>query len=161
MPAPLPDTTLQRYLDALADSGVRSTAAKAVGLNPVTIYRRSQSDPEFAAVEAEAMELAADKLEEEARRRALEGVTNIKYTKDGESYEETRFSDTLMVFLLKGARPDKFADRQKSELSGPGGRAIDMTDTSMAARIASIIDAARQRKAQGDKIDVVLVDPFS
>lgn len=33
-------------------------------------------------------------------------------------------SDTLMIFLLKARRPDKYKERRASELSGPGGGPI-------------------------------------
>lgn len=70
----------------------------------------------------EATDEAADLLEEEARRRAVEGVFRFKFDKNGnplvdprtsEPYQELEYSDTLLIFLLKGARPEKFCDRQR------------------------------------------------
>jgi hypothetical protein len=156
---PIPDGMLQAYLEALAESGVRSSAAQAVGLKYYQVYNRRQSDTVFAAAEDMALEQAADTLEAEAWRRARDGVPRRKFAGSGENvieYEETNFSDTLLIFLLKGARPDKFKDRVASEMSGPGGKAIDINDTSAAARIAGILDAARQRKVTAEDID-----PFS
>ena len=42
-------------------------------------------------------------------------------------------SDTLLIFMLKARRPEKFKDRQSHEHSGPGGgpieaRAMDLKD---------------------------------
>jgi hypothetical protein len=158
MSAHITDTQLQAYLDALAETGVRSTATAKAGISYKVVHAR-RSDPVFAEAEALALEQAADAMEVEARRRAMEGVENIRFEGKGEDrreYIETRYSDTLMIFLLKGARPDKFKDRVASEMSGPGGKAIDINDTTAAARIAGILDAARQRKVAAEDID-----PFS
>ena len=36
-------------------------------------------------------------------------------------------SDTLMIFMLKARRPEKYKERRASELSGPGGRPIQQS----------------------------------
>lgn len=144
------DELLQSYLDILRDAGTRVKAARQAGIAYATVMARRRDDPEFAAAEDEALDEAADLLEAEARRRAFEGVERTKIVNVGgeaREYVETTYSDTLLMFLLKGQRPDKFADRTKSELSGPGGKEIEINDTTAAARIAGLLEAAKQRKA--------------
>lgn len=64
----------QAFLAALADTGVLSAAAELASVERTTVWRRRQNDPEFAKACEEALKLAADALEQEARRRALEGA---------------------------------------------------------------------------------------
>jgi len=76
-------------------------------------------DEDYASRAQEAWESYTDRLEEEARRRAIDGVKRFKFHKGdpithpetGEPYFEHYHSDTLLIFLLKGHRPEKYADR--------------------------------------------------
>lgn len=64
----------QTFLKTLAETGVISAAADLACIDRVTVWRRRQRDATFAAACEEALKLAADALEQEARRRALEGA---------------------------------------------------------------------------------------
>jgi hypothetical protein len=64
----------QPFLAALSVTGVLLTAANLANIDRVAVWRRRQSDPEFAKACEDAIKQAADALEEEARRRALEGA---------------------------------------------------------------------------------------
>lgn len=87
------------FLAALADTGnVRMSCIRAQ-VSSQTAYAHKESDPAFRAHWDEAMENATDILEFEARRRAL-GKKDADPTKV--------HSDTLMIFLLKAHRPEKF-----------------------------------------------------
>jgi hypothetical protein len=79
-----------------------------------------ENDPDFVEAEQVAMSNFADRLEREAVRRAVRGIRKKKFTGKGEAvidpdtgeqYIEREFSDTLLIFMLKGARPDKYKDR--------------------------------------------------
>lgn len=63
------------------------------------------------------MRLAATNLEDEALRRAKDGLRRLKFGKDGlplndpetnKPYTEYEYSDTLLMFLLKGLLPEKY-----------------------------------------------------
>lgn len=73
----------------------------------------------YAAAFADAQDDAADSLEAEATRRARLGVSEPIYQGGKLVGYKRNFSDTLLIFLLKGLRPEKFKDRH--EHSGPGG----------------------------------------
>ena len=88
----------ERFLAGLEASGNVSAAARAAGIHRCTAYERRQSDQAFAAAWVQALEAATDALEEEARRRATTGQ-----------------SDVLLIFLLKAHRPSKFRDNVKHE----------------------------------------------
>ena len=56
-------------------------------------------------------------------RRAKDGLVKYKFKRDGtplehpvtgEPYYELEYSDTLLIFLLKAARPHKFRDNAKA-----------------------------------------------
>lgn len=149
---PKTDEDRQAYLDALCETGVQTYALRKAGQSYSSLQKWRQ-DPQFLEAEQLAKDEAADLLEAEAFRRAHQGVTRTKFNgtgKDAVEYEEQAYSDTLMIFLLKGARPDKFKERTSTELSGAGGKPIEMNDTTAAARLAAILDSAKQRAASAD-----------
>ena len=66
-------------------------------------------------------------LEDEAIRRAKDGVREKPVYQGGKLVGHVQeYSDTLLIFLLKGARPEKYRDRVQQELSGPGGQTIQL-----------------------------------
>lgn len=99
------------FLAALAECGILSQAAEAAGVDRVTVWRRRQDDAEFARACDEAIDMAADKLEGEARRRALEGVEEPVYQGGQLIGTKTVYSDSLLALLLKGRRKRVFAER--------------------------------------------------
>ena len=137
------------YLAALAEHGIRTDAALVAKIDRVNVWRREKSDPEFAALVEEAMEQAADKLEREARRRAIEGVEEPVYQGGQLVGTKLVFSDNMLGLLLKGRRKKVFADR--TEITGADGGAIKHADeTSRSARVAQLIELARIRKEAED-----------
>ena len=78
-----------------------------------------QTDAGFALSFQDALDEAADMLEAEAWRRALEGVAEpvVKSGKPvidpntGQTMMVRRYSDALLMLLLRGSRPGKFAAR--------------------------------------------------
>ena len=61
---------------------------------------------------ADALEEAADRLEMEAFRRAVEGIGEDRFFKGDVVGRVTRYSDRLLMFLLKARRPDRFDGTQ-------------------------------------------------
>lgn len=107
------------YLAALVETGGNvKRAAEIAGVNRTTPYTDQwREDPEFAAALPIAKRLGADALEAEAIRRARDGVEEpVGWYKGQPGGYVTRYSDTLLIFLLKGAKPSKYQDRM--ELSG-------------------------------------------
>ena len=69
-----------------------------------------------------AREEAADTLEAEARRRAIEGVEEPVFHKGQRVGTVRKYSDLLLIFLLKGVRPQKFRDNyQRAGTGAPDG----------------------------------------
>ena len=153
---PHDDTTKQAFLDALAKTGNVGLSLRASGIasrQTVNAWRRD--DEVFSAAYDEAIEDANDTLEAEAHRRAVEGVTRLKALGSGENMtivEEVSYSDTLLLALLKANKPEKFAERSKTELTSPDGSFKPDSSTESAARIAALLDEARRRREAGDPL---------
>jgi len=86
-------------------------------------YYWLKQDPVYAEAFAEAQGMVATQLEDEAIRRAL-GWEETHYTLQARSYDVTKHSDTLLIFLLKGAMPKKYGD--KVTHTGKDGGPIDV-----------------------------------
>jgi hypothetical protein len=104
----------QRFLEALADTGSVSTAASVAGTSRTRVYELRKADPTFASAWQEAEENSVDRLEDEARRRALEGVPELlvsagKLVRDDEDKPITvrRYSNSLLLGLIRAHRPPR------------------------------------------------------
>ena len=99
------------FLTELASSCNVSHAIRAAGVSRATAYDARTDDAAFADMWAKARAIGAEVLEDEAIRRAHEGWDE-PITYKGEITDTVRkFSDTLLIFLLKGAMPDKYRER--------------------------------------------------
>ena len=113
------------FLEAFALTGNVSESAKAAGVGRSTVYDARESDKAFAAAWDEAEEDAADRLERVALERAVDGVAEPVYYKGQLAGAVRRYSDTLLIFLLKARRPEKFRERYDHQHSGSVGITLD------------------------------------
>ena len=112
------------FLTTLGQTGNASAACRASGLSRRQLNLLKQRDPVFATAYGEALDEAADVLEAEAWRRALEGIAQpvmkagqpVLDQSTGEAVTVRRYSDPLLVLLLRGCKPAKFS--QRSAASG-------------------------------------------
>lgn len=106
------------FLAALETSGGNVTdAAKTAGFSRRAAYEWREDDAEFAAEWDEAVEAGTDQLEQEARRRAYEGVDEPVFYQGAECGTVRKYSDTLLIFLLKGRRPEKYRERVQIDVN--------------------------------------------
>ena len=115
------------FLAAYAKSGNISTAAEAAGIDRRRHYEWLADDPDgsYAAAVAAAYDQAGDYLEEKARQRATEGWEEPVWYQGDEVGRVRKYSDTLLIFLLKGAKPDKYRERGTFEHTGKDGGPIE------------------------------------
>jgi hypothetical protein len=99
------------YLVALCRTGRFGSAARAAGIDVRTAYNWRKADPLFEKFEDEAVEVAARLGEDEAWRRATQGVLEPVYQGGVLVGYKRVLSDTLLIFMLKGARPEKYRER--------------------------------------------------
>ena len=100
----------EQFLQALADSGSVTTAVATAGTSRTRVYELRKTDAVFAAAWDEAEEIAIDRLQDEARRRAIEGVAEplsagkLVRGDDDQPIMVQRYSDNLLLALLKARR---------------------------------------------------------
>ena len=99
------------FLDALMQHGNVSRAARTAKISRMQLYRDRAADPEFAAAWQAAQQTGLDSLED---------VANVRARRD---------SDTLLIFLLKAHRPEKYRETTKHiNVNLTPEQARDMTD---------------------------------
>jgi hypothetical protein len=103
------------FIEALRETGNVTKASESLLVAPKTFYAYRKSDPDFAAAwdsaYADGQQRLADDLEHEAITRATSGK-----------------SDTLLIFLLKGLKPDKYRERYEQRLTGHEGGPIEFVN---------------------------------
>jgi hypothetical protein len=108
----------ERFLNGLRKGWSPAKAAAAVNVARDTVLDWRQNDPDFKARWDSAIEEGTDLLEDEARRRAAEGVERGIYHAGEKIDTELVYSDTLMTLMLKGRRPKVYNRATDITLSG-------------------------------------------
>ena len=120
MPKRKTDTSVhlkkRAFLSAYVKTGTVAGAASAARIGRTSHYEWLEKDKEYASSFAEAKEEATDNLEQEARRRAVDGVLEPVFWQGELVGRVRKYSDTLLIFLLKGAHPGKY--RENVRLTG-------------------------------------------
>lgn len=110
------------FLEHFRQHGNISAACKHIGISRRTHYLWMKEYEDYAQKFNEACEAAVDAMEQEAVRRAVDGVPRYKFfqgapimhptEKDAEGnavpYVEHEYSDDLLKFCLMGGRPEKY-----------------------------------------------------
>lgn len=104
-----------KFLSVLSECGNVTRAAEESSLNRQFLYRYKAQDEAFSAAWEEAAEIGAKRLEDEARRRAVEGWQEPVWYQGDQVGTVRKYSDTLLICLLKAHHPEKYADRQKMD----------------------------------------------
>jgi hypothetical protein len=131
------------FLSELAKTGNLSLACHASEMTRRQVGALRKVDEDFGQAYLEAMDDAVDRLEAEAWRRALDGIEQKlfqagKLVVDPETNQPIilrRYSDPLLVMLLKGSRPDKYHAR--------GAAAFPLDAAGLIKEIASDDDPPR------------------
>jgi hypothetical protein len=121
------------FLGALEVSGNISAAARRAGVGRATAYRHRQAEPEFRSGWDEALEVATDALEDEARRRAVEGWEEPVFQGGQEVGRIRKYDSTLLIFLLKAHRPEVYRDNAAVQHSGDLTIRVEYSDEVLAA----------------------------
>ena len=135
------DEKRAKSVASLAEGNSIARAAGDAGIGRTTAYEWREADAAFAQAWDDAVEAGTDALEDEAVKRAKSG------------------SDTLLIFMLKARRREKFAERPirlaLPQIDGAADvlRAYAETISAMArgeitpdeaARVASVLEAKRK-----------------
>ena len=99
-----------RFLTVLERTGNVTAAAKAARVTRTTAYDERERSKEFAAAWKEAVEAAIEGMELEAHRRAVKGTLKPVFYKGDVCGKIREYSDTLLIFMLKAHKPEKYRD---------------------------------------------------
>lgn len=126
------------FLTAYSTVATISHAAKLVGIDRSTHYDWLDTDPQYKEAFEEAKLTACDNLEAEARRRAMVGCEEVIYYQGVECGRVRKYSDTLLIVLLKANMPERYIERRAIEHAGTVGvktavvPAEELTDVELA-----------------------------
>jgi len=132
------------FLVHLRNTGNVSAAARAAGTCRSRCYEWRRRDHVFAAAWVDALEEAADRLEMEAFRRAVTGVGEERFFQGRVVGEVTRYSDSLLMFLLRARRPARFGASVLTDASDTGMENDDRYVAELRRRMEGL---CRQRNA--------------
>lgn len=85
------------------------------------VYRWRQEDPDFKDAFEEARACGRESLIDEAHRRAYEGLDEPVFYKGEEVAKVTKYSDTLLMFLIKQSDPS-YREHFQIDHGNAGGR---------------------------------------
>ena len=145
---------LTAFCAALAETCNVGKACAAVGISRMTAYTWRKDMPDFAQAWDDAMKAGLLALEDEAHRRAFDGVDEPVFYKGDECGTIRKYSDTLAIFLLKAHNPEKYRDNSKVELSGSLA-VTSMTDDEIRAELAALTAGGVLPPGDDDVSDLV------
>lgn len=122
------ETKKRAFLAAYAHTGRITQAARSAQVNWRNHYNWLHADATYAKAFRQAQQMAGDWLEDEAIRRAKEGVLRPIHYKGAHTDDVVEFSDTLLIFLLKGAKPEKYRDNVHVQQEVSGDVTVTWTD---------------------------------
>ncbi len=108
------------YLSELRRTGINPRACLVANVSRCTVWKHRRRYPEFAEAEERALTAFRMPIENEIRRRAIEGVERT-ITVAGKKEVVREYSDRLLVLMLKRFIPeyrDSFKEDQRTEHSG-------------------------------------------
>lgn len=136
------------FLDALRDTGNITIACRACNISRQAAYDARINDPDFADRWDDAIHHATEILEYECRRRALEGFLEPVYYAGKQVGTIRKFSDTLAIFLLKAARPQKYRDNVSIDVNANVEKLVKIINETCPEKASEI-----RRRIQEDFLD--------
>jgi hypothetical protein len=130
----------KRFLDELVKNGSLSLSGRLVGVGRETVLAHRKKFPEFDEQVRNALAEAGDLLEAEARRRGFDGVDEpvihqgvpsgqwvnerglpVSHLTPGAVFiplTVKKYSDTLLMFMLRALKPKRFRENHKIDIEG-------------------------------------------
>lgn len=112
---PPSDEAIEAFLLALMEYPSIKNACEMSGLTYAQVAKLRRDSEDFAAALDEARRMGMDHLEDAAVQRAVRGVEKPVFYQGTECGTVTEYSDTLLMFLLKAERPDKYREPKASD----------------------------------------------
>lgn len=100
------------FFVAFADSGLVKDACSFAGISRQTAYEERKTNPHFAERWEDVEEDTTQQMEREAIRRGMEGVAEpVIFKGEDTGISIQKYSDTLLIFMLKARRPETYRER--------------------------------------------------
>ena len=109
------------YCIELSKHGLKGQAARTVGLTLQTIQKHRKVDPDFAIMEAEALEEYRDAIVGHVGTLALEGTLRRRFNRDGEVVEEWIEYPTRLIELEAKRLEPAYREKQTLDVNMSGG----------------------------------------
>jgi len=106
------------FLTALASCGNVTEACRIADVSRNAMYMWKSDEPDFATQWKKYLAAGTELLEDEAIRRAREGWDEPVFHQGAIAGSIRKYSDTLLIFLLKGQMKEKYGDKQTIEHTG-------------------------------------------
>lgn len=116
------------FIEWFSEYASISRAAKKAKIHRSVIYDWLKKEKAFKKLFEDACEAALGSLEDEAVRRAYEGMNKPVFQGGKKVGSVREYSDTLLIVLLKARAPEKYKDRVYNEQSGPDGKPIQVVN---------------------------------
>lgn len=107
-----------KFLKAFEELGTISAACLDAKIPRRTVYNWRQEDEAFAVAWSEIELATTEEMEREAYRRGVKGVEEPVFNRGLIVGSVQKFSDTLLIFMLKSRRPDVYRENVKVEHGG-------------------------------------------
>lgn len=111
----------RRFIEVLADTGNVTRAARAVGMSRDSCYalRRSPGAENFDRAWDAALAAASRQLVDVAFERAIDGVEEPVFSKEGQRIaSRTRYNDRLLMFLMRAHAPAVYRHANRDQRDG-------------------------------------------
>lgn len=102
------------FLGFLADGDGSTLAAQKAGKPFQTFYDWKRDDADFSAKWEHAYSLGTDRMEQEARRRAVEGVDTPVFYKGDLCGVKREYSDNLLTFVMAARDPQRYCPKVRA-----------------------------------------------
>jgi hypothetical protein len=112
------------FLAALEERGTVRSACIEARVGRRTIYDWAAHDARFADAFAIAREGAAEIIEDEVRRRGVDGVAEPVFYQGSVVAHVRKYSDACLLALLSAYRPERFGRRRSEKPSDASREAV-------------------------------------
>jgi len=132
-----------QFFNAIMEGYTVKKAAEMAGYGHSAVYHRKRKDEAFNERWLDTVAITVERLENEADRRALQGVDEPVFFRGEQCGVIRRYSDTLLIFRLKALAPERY--RERREVTGKDGGAIE-ANVNFTAKVLQEIDGKTRSK---------------
>lgn len=138
---------LESFFLHLGRTGSVTLAAERSGLRRPTLYKMRANDEWIAKRWQRALDLGVERLQDDAMRRALDGVERPVWRNGEQVGTVQQYDNRLLQFLLRSHRPEIYGDRGKA---GPPPLPFDLAKRLAAGQRR--FDAYQSRRRAEEKL---------